>query len=92
MLIYVKCLTYGYQGKDHLISIKSTETLSAFKEKIMDLFKVGENIHIFEDKTETLLTNYSYDDSYDYDNDKEDKQIGDCFTKDSFYSVSFSEY
>ena len=84
MLIYVKCLTYGYQGKDHLISIKSTETLSAFKEKIMNLEKVGENIHIFEDKTETLLTNYSYD--------KEDKQIGDCFTKDSFYSVSFSEY
>jgi hypothetical protein len=94
MLIYVKCLTYGYQGKDHLISIKSTETLSVFKEKIMNLFNVGENIHIFDDKTERLLTNNSYEnDELDISlRPSDDKQISYCFAKDSFYSVSFSEY
>ena len=83
MFIYVKCLTYGYQGKDHLMSIKPTDTLMSFKDRIISLFKVGKNINIFDDNTEEII------DSYD---DDEDKNIVDYFKKDSFYSVSFCEY
>jgi hypothetical protein len=83
MFIYVKCLTYGYQGKDHLMSVKPTDTLMSFKDRIISLFKVGKNINIFDDNTEEII------DSYDND---EDKNIVDYFKKDSFYSVSFCEF
>jgi hypothetical protein len=79
MFIYVKCITYGYFGKNHLFSVKATDTLLSLKEKIMKHFGVGENIHIFDDKTEHLLT--SYEDS-----------LQDCFSPDVFYSVTFGEY
>ncbi len=79
MFIYVKCVTYGYFGKNHLFTVKPNDTLLSLKEKIMKHFKVGENIHIFDDKTEHLLT--SYDDC-----------LKDCFSPDVFYSVTFGEY
>jgi hypothetical protein len=80
MLIYTKCLTFGYEGKDHLINVKPTDTLLSFKEKIMSLFKVDSNIDVFDDKTERTL---NFEDS--------DLLIRDAFQKDSFYSVSFAK-
>jgi hypothetical protein len=80
MLIYVKCLTYGYNGNDHLVNIKPVDTLISFKKKIMSLFKVDENIDIFNDKTERLL----------YFDDPE-LLIGEVFQNESLYSVSFAK-
>jgi hypothetical protein len=76
MLIYVKCLTYGYYGKDHLISCRSTDNLMEFKKRIMELFKVGYDIDIFDDKTERILDSF-------------EDNLYDCFQKSSFCSVSF---
>lgn len=85
MLIYVKCLTYGYKGKkDQLISVKSTDTISSFREKIVKNFNIDDtkDIYMFEDKTERLLKcdceEYKY-------------IISDYFSNDNFQSVSFSE-
>ncbi len=82
MLIYTKCLTYGYKGKDHLIRMKKDNTFLDFKEEIIKLFKVDkkDKIQIFDDKTERVI---------DYD---DDHPILDCFSPDSFYSVSFHNY
>jgi hypothetical protein len=65
------------------MSVKPTDTLMSFKDRIISLFKVGKNINIFDDNTEEII------DSYDND---EDKNIVDYFKKDSFYSVSFCEF
>lgn len=85
MLIYVKCLTFGYKGKtEHLISVKSTDTISSFREKVIKNFKIDENkdIYMFEDKTERLLNCEC--EEYKY-------IISDYFSNDNFQSVSFSE-
>ena len=60
MMIYVRCITYGYKGKyDHLFTeVKATETLGSFKEKVMKHFKVDDNIDMFDDSTEQLLDSY----------------------------------
>ena len=79
MLIYVRCITYNYTGKDkHLFSLKPTDTLQSFKEKIMKTFNVGEKIDLFDDKTEQILDTY-------------DRPLRECFSPDRFYSVTFSE-
>jgi hypothetical protein len=85
MLIYVKCLTYEYKGKkDQLISVKSTDTISSFREKVMKKFNIDENkdIYMFEDKTERMLNCECED--YQY-------IISDYFSNDNFQSLSFSE-
>lgn len=85
MLIYVKCLTYGYKGKkDQLISVKSTDTISSFREKVIKNFNLDgtKDIYMFEDKTERLLNCYC--EEYNY-------IISDYFSNDNFQSVSFSE-
>lgn len=85
MLIYVNCLTYGYKGKsDHIFNVDKNDTLLSLKEKIISHFKVSENIHMFDTKTERLLTYYEY-------------PLKDCFSqisclKDIAYSITFSEY
>lgn len=80
MLIYVNCLTYGYKGKsDHIFNVDKNDTLLSLKEKIISCFKVTENIHMFDNKTERLLTYYEY-------------PLKDCFEKDIAYSITFSEY
>ena len=83
MLIYVNCLTYGYKGKsDHIFNVDKNDTLLSLKEKIISHFKVSENIHIFDTKTERLLRYYEY-------------ALKDCFKnfkKDIAYFITFSEY
>jgi hypothetical protein len=79
MLIYTKCLIFGYEGEDHLISVKPIDTLLSFKEKIMSLFKVDDNLVVIDDNTERSL---NFEDS--------DLLIQDVFQKKSFYSVSFA--
>ncbi len=80
MLIYVRCITYGYYGKnDHLFNVNSTDTLSSFQQKIVDHFKPGKKIDMFDDETETLLDSY-------------DRPLKECFLPTSnIFSITFSE-
>ena len=85
MIIYVKCLTYGYKGKkDQLLSVKSTDTIFSLKEKVIKKFNLDEkkNIYMFEDKTEKML-NCNCEDYY--------YTISDYFSNDNFQSVTFCE-
>lgn len=78
MLIYVKCLTYGYGESAHLFTVNASETLQSFKEKIVSHFHSSENIDMFDDTTEQLLDSYN-------------SSLRDCFSPSSFYSITFSE-
>ena len=80
MLIYVRCITYGFRGKnDHFFTVKPTDTLLSLKKKIIDHFKSSEDIHMFDDQTEQLLESY-------------DRPVKECFSDGPIYSLTFGEY
>lgn len=78
MMIFVRCITYDNDKNSHLFNMKSSDTLLAFKKKVMEHFKVDDNIHMFDDRTEQLLESYN-------------QPLCDCFS-DPLPSVTFGEY
>ena len=83
MLIYVRCVTYGYTGdaRGHLFNLNKNDTLQSLKDKIVTHFQSSENIHMFDDSTEQLI-------------DLFESPLSDCFSASSapFYSITFAEF